>query len=61
MYHYLLMAKNKGGNEMFKSLRNLIMISATILIGLAENSTTMMCSLFMDEIELPEELKNTKF
>ena len=46
---------------MFKYLRSLIIMSATILIGVAENSTTLMCSTFMDEIELPEGLKNYKF
>lgn len=55
------MVKNKGGNKMLKYLKNLIMISATVFIGIAENSTALMCSGFMDEIELPEEIKNTKF
>ena len=55
------MVKSKGGNEMFKHLKYLIVLSATVLMGIAEKSTFMMCGGFLDEIEVPEEIKNTKF
>lgn len=55
------MGKNKGGIGMFEYLKNLWLISATFLIGIAESSATMMCVSLLDEIELPEELKNGEF
>ncbi|PJO42374.1 hypothetical protein CWD94_18080 [Lysinibacillus xylanilyticus] len=55
------MVKIKGGNEMKKHLKSLAVLSAAVLIGIAESSINMMCAGFMDEIELPEEMKNTEF
>lgn len=43
---------------MFKILKSIMVVSATALITIAESSIHMMCLGFMEEIELPEELKN---
>ena len=46
---------------MFKYFGKLISLSAVALIVIAENSINLMCSGFMDEIELPEEIVNKEF
>lgn len=46
---------------MFKYIGKLISFSAVALIVIAENSINTMCSGFMDEIELPKEIKNKEF
>lgn len=55
------MVKNKGGSKILKYFKNLIMISAMVFIEIAENSASMMCVGFMDEIELPEEINDLNF
>ena len=52
------MDKIKGGDKMLKSLKSLMFLSATVFIGIAESSVNIMCTHWMDEIELPEELKH---
>ena len=46
---------------MFKYVRNLVMLSATVFIALAESNINTMCLGVLDEIELPDELKNRDF
>lgn len=55
------MGKNKGGVRMFGYLKYLAVMSAAFFIGIAESSATLMCGGLLDEIELPEELKNEEF
>lgn len=55
------MVKIKGVDKMFKYVRNLVMLSATVLIAIAESNINTMCLGILDEIELPEELKNSDF
>ena len=58
------MDKIKGGDKMLKflkslkPLKSLMFLSATVFIGIAESSVNIMCTHWMDEIELPEELKH---
>lgn len=51
------MVKIKGGVKMLKYLNFLMILSATVFMGIAESSINLMCHSFFDELELPEELK----
>ena len=52
------MVKNKGGIDMFKYF---MMLSANVLIGIAETGINTMCVSSFDEIELPKELESEGF
>lgn len=43
---------------MFKYLKYLTVLSATVLMSIAESSINTMCIGLLEEIELPEELEN---